>query len=208
MCVCTNCSKRLFAWMMASGANDDYEKAVSDRKKSLFNNLTGNVLEIGPGTGVNLAYYPKDIHWIGIEPNFYMHSYLQTTAENLGLNIDIRTGNAENLNVESNSIDAVVSTIVMCSVKSLANTLQEVLRVLKPGGRYLFIEHVAAPKGTTLRTIQSVARPVWKVLADGCNPDRETWVAIENAGFSNLDYQHFEAPFPIVSPHIMGTATK
>lgn len=205
--ICSNCGKRLFAWMMAKGS-DGYEKVVSQRKRSLFANLHGNVLEIGPGTGPNLTYYPQDIHWIGIEPNPFMHSYLQETAEKLGLNIDIRTGTAERIDAEDNSMDAVVSTLVLCSVPNLATTLKEILRVLKPGGRFLFIEHVAAPSGTLLRRVQSTIRPIWKVLGDGCNPDRETWVALENAGFSNVNYEHFEAPYPIVSPHIIGTATK
>ncbi len=205
--LCSNCGKRLFAWMMAQG-NPKYESAVGDRKQALFANLQGDVLEIGPGTGPNLSYYPHDIQWIGIEPNPYMHPYLQQQAERLGLNIDVRTGNARHLDAENNSMDAVVSTLVLCSVPDLAGTLQEVLRVLKPGGRFLFIEHVAAPRGTWLRRLQSGVKPIWKVLGDGCNPERETWIALENAGFESVNYQHFQAPFPIVSPHIEGVATK
>lgn len=205
--VCSNCCKRLFAWMMAQGS-PEYEKAVGDRKRTLFANLHGDVLEIGPGTGPNLPYYAQDIHWIGIEPNPYMHSYLQKEAERLGLNIDLRCGTAERLEAEDNSMDAVVSTLVLCSVPDLPGTLQEVLRVLKPGGRFLFIEHVAAPRGTWLRRVQSGIRPMWKVLGDGCHPDRETWIGLENAGFESVNYQHFQAPFPIVSPHIVGVATK
>ena len=186
-----------------------YDKVVGDRKRSLFTNLHGNILEIGPGTGVNLAYFPRDIHWIGIEPNPFMHSYLQKEAQSLGLNnIDLRTGNAERMDVEENSMDAVVSTLVLCSVPNLAAILQEVLRVLKPGGRFLFIEHVAATKGTLLRYVQSGIRPIWNVIGDGCNPDRETWVALENAGFANVNYEHFAAPLPIISPHIIGVAIK
>ncbi|MDZ7962354.1 MAG: class I SAM-dependent methyltransferase [Aulosira sp. DedQUE10] len=205
--ICSNCSKRLFAWMMAKGSAE-YEKVVSERKRSLFANLHGNVLEIGPGTGPNLSYYPQDIHWIGIEPNPFMHSYLRKTAEKLGLNIDIRIGTAEKIDAEDNSIDTVVSTLVLCSVPNLATTLREVLRVLKPSGRFLFIEHVAAPRSTFLRRVQSTIRPIWQVLGDGCNPARETWVALEKAGFSSLNCEQFEAPFPIVSPHIIGIATK
>ncbi len=199
--------KSVFAWMMAH-LSAEYEQAVGDRKHSLFATIHGNVLEIGPGTGPNLPYYPKDIHWIGIEPNPYMHPYLQEEAEKLGLNIDIRAGTAERIDAEDNSIDAVVSTLVLCSVPNLSATLQEIIRILKPSGRFVFIEHVAAPKGTFLRRIQSGIKPIWKVIADGCNPDRETWIALENAGFESVNYQHFEAPFPIVSPHIMGIATK
>ena len=199
--------KRVFAWLMAQGS-PGYERAVGERKQALFANIHGDVLEIGPGTGPNLPYYPRDIHWIGIEPNPYMHSYLKKEAERLGLNIDLRSGTAERLDAEDNSIDAVVSTLVLCSVPDLPGTLQEVLRVLKPGGRFLFIEHVAAPQGTLLRKIQSGIKPIWKEIGDGSNPDRETWIALENAGFESVNYQHFEAPVPLVSPHIVGVATK
>ncbi|BAY47745.1 type 11 methyltransferase [Scytonema sp. HK-05] len=207
-CVCANCGKRLFAWLMAQG-DDVYDKFISDRKRSLFANLHGNVLEIDPGTGPNLPYYPKDINLIGIEPNPFMHSYLKKEAQKLGFNnIDLRTSTAEQIDAEDNSIDAVVSTLVLCSVPNLAATLQEVLRVLKPGGSFLFIEHVAAPQGTLLRQVQSTIRPIWKVLADGCHPDRETWIALENAGFKSVNYEHFKVPVPIVSPQIIGVAIR
>lgn len=199
--------KSVFAWMMAH-FSAEYEQAVGERKQALFANIHGDVLEIGPGTGPNLSYYPKDIHWIGIEPNPYMHPYLQKEAEKLGLNIDIRTGTAERIDAEDNSMDAVVSTLVLCSVPNLSATLQEIIRTLKPGGRFLFIEHVAAPQGTLLRKVQSGIKPIWKVVADGCNPDRETWIALENTGFESVNYQHFEAPVPLVSPHVTGIATK
>ncbi len=204
---CGNCGKRLFAWMMAQGSST-YDQAVSDRKRALFANLYGKVLEIGPGTGPNLPYYPKDIDWIGIEPNPYMHSYLRQEAQKLGLNIDLRIGTAEWIDAEDNSIDAVVSTLVLCSVPHLEDTLQAILRVLKPGGRFLFIEHVASPRGTLLRKVQTTVRPIWQILGDGCQPDRETWLALEKAGFASVNYEHFDAPFPIVSPHIIGVATK
>ena len=193
---------------MAHG-NAKYEKNIADRKRTLFAQVQGDVLEIGPGTGPNLSYYPTDIHWIGVEPNPFMHSYLSKEAERLGLDIDLRSGNAQQLDVEDNSMDAVVSTLVLCSVDNLAATLQEVLRVLKPGGRFYFVEHVAAPEGTGLRRIQRWVRPFWKTLGDGCHPDRETWVAIEKAGFEHVSYQHFRADLPpIVSPQIIGIATK
>lgn len=201
--------QRLFAWMMAH-ATVQYEAEVGDRKRALFQEIQGTILEIGPGTGPNLAYYPRNSHWIGIEPNPYMDPYLQQEAARLGLNIDIRRGTAEHLaGICDHSVDAVVSTLVLCSVENLAKTLQEVLRVLKPGGRFFFLEHVAAPPNTWLRRLQHWIRPLWKVLGDGCHPDRETWVALEQAGFERVEYQHFRAPVPaIVSPQIIGVAHK
>lgn len=116
---------------------------------------------------------------------------------------------AEHLEFADNSIDAVVSTLVLCSVEDLEGTLQEILRVLKPGGRFYFLEHVAAPQGTWLRRMQQWIRPVWKKLGDGCRPDRETWVALEQAGFEQVEYQRFSAPVPaIVRPQIIGVAMK
>lgn len=205
--ICASFGKRFFAWMMAQSSGT-YDKIVGERKRSLFANVQGKVLEIGPGTGPNLPYYPKDIQWIGIEPNPHMHSYLQKQAEKLGLTIDLRIGNTEWLDTEDNSIDTVVSTLVLCSVPNIDYTLQAILRVLKPGGCFLFLEHVAAPQGTLLRQLQSTISPIWKVIGDGCHPNRETWIALENAGFTSVTYERFDAQLPIISPHIIGIATK
>ncbi len=200
--------QRLFAWMMAHG-NATYEATVADRKRSLFAELRGNVLEIGPGTGPNLSYYPRDIHWMGIEPNPYMHSYLRQEADRLGMqSIDLLTGTAEHLEIEDNSIDAVVSTLVLCSVKNLPAVLEEIKRVLKPGGRFFFVEHVAAPQATRLRRLQNWIEPLWQILGDGCHPNRETWIALENAGFERVEYEHFRADVPILSPQIIGVAIR
>ncbi len=199
--------KRLLAFMLArcSGRHDRF---LADRKRALLADLKGLILEIGPGTGVNLPYYPPGIRWIGIEPNPFMHPYLRSKAERLGLRIDLRDGTAERLEVEDNSINAVVSTLVLCSVRDVRGTLQEILRVLSPGGRFLFIEHVAAPSGTWLRRVQRWVRPISKALADGCCPDRETWLMLERSGFEHVEYEPFRLPLPIVSPHIAGVATK
>jgi ubiquinone/menaquinone biosynthesis C-methylase UbiE len=182
---------------------------MAELKRSLLGNLQGRVLEIGPGSGLNLSYYPKDIHWIGVELNPFTQTYLQQEAQELGLkSIDVRTGSAEQLAVEDNSIDAVVSTYVLCAVNDLERALQEILRVLKPGGHFLFIEHVAAKEGTWTRWLQGCVKPIWKILFDGCHPDRETGWALENAGFKHVYYQHFQIAIPVVSPHIAGIAIK
>ena len=200
-------SKRVFAWMLARG-NQKYERAVAARKRSLLGDLAGTVVEIGPGAGVNLAYYPSGIRWIGMEPNPFLHPYLRKEAAKHSLEVEIRQGVAERLDAEDNSVDAVVSTLVLCSVPDVGTALREILRVLKPGGRFVFIEHVAAPRGTWLRRLQGWFRPVSKVFADGCHPDRETWTAIESASFTAVTLEHFRAPALLVRPHIAGVATK
>lgn len=198
---------RVHALFMANGT-ERYEQIVAQRKRALFSDLHGTVLEIGPGAGPNLRYYPADATWIGVEPNLHMHPYLRQEAERLGRSITIETGTADRLPAPDSSVDAVVSTLVLCSVPDQAATLAEIRRVLKPGGRFLFIEHVAAPPGTRLRRVQGLIRPLWSAFADGCHPDRDTGAALDAAGFKRVRYQPFTIPAPIIGPHIMGVATK
>ncbi|MDZ8107042.1 MAG: class I SAM-dependent methyltransferase [Nostoc sp. DedQUE12a] len=202
-----NFGKSFVGWMMAKRSSI-YHKELGDRKRSLFANLEGKVLEISPRDGSNLRYYPPNIHLIGMEPDLQMHSYLRKQAKELGLNIDIRFGNAEWLDIEDNSVDTVVTTLLLCSVPNINYTLQAILRVLKPGGRFLFIEHIAAPQGSLLRKMQNTISPVWKTLTDNCYPNREIDIALEKAGFTSINYEYFQVRLPIVSPHIIGIATK
>lgn|SRR5574337_223966 len=199
--------KRVFAWMLAKG-NARYERAMADRKRALLGQISGTVVEIGPGAGVNLGYYAPGVRWIGVEPNPYFQPYLQRKAEKLGLRVELRGGTAERLGLEDSSADAVVSTLVLCSVEDLEAALREISRVLKPGGHFVFIEHVAAPRGTWLRQLQRTWRPLARIFADGCHPDRETCTAIESAGFAEVKLDRFRAPLPLVSPHIAGVAVK
>ena len=199
--------KRVHAWLLARcGAR--YERLVAERKRALFANLSGDILEIGPGAGPNLVYYPSGCRWIGVEPNLFMHPYLRQAAVRAGVAIDIRTIIAEKLPAENHSMDAVVSTLVLCSVRDLETVLREIRRVLKPGGRFVFLEHVAAPAGTRLRRVQRLICPVWKRVADGCHPDRETGPAIERAGFARVQYDSFRLPLGPVSTQIAGWAIK
>jgi ubiquinone/menaquinone biosynthesis C-methylase UbiE len=203
----TSGRQRLFAWALAH-LSGIYEKKLADTKRTLFSDISGTIIEIGPGTGVNLSYFSHNIRWIGIEPNPFMDKYLWQRAKELGLQVEIRRGIAEDLPAADSSADAVVSTLVLCSVSDVAKALSEILRVLKPGGRLVFVEHVAAPRGTWLRRFQTWVKPAWKRLGDGCHPDRETWVALERAGFAQLEYAHFRVSIPLVSPQIAGIAVK
>jgi ubiquinone/menaquinone biosynthesis C-methylase UbiE len=199
--------QRLFAVLMAH-ADGRQHALYGDRKRALFAGLRGVVLEIGPGSGVNLAYYPESIRWIGVEPNVHMHRYIRQNAAEQGLEVELHAASAENLALAEASVDAAVSTLVLCSVPDVAAVLAEVRRVLKPGGRFYFIEHVAAPPGTLLRRVQQAVRPLWQRLADGCRPDQETGYLLRQAGFSDVQYDAFRlspAHGPI-TPHIIGVA--
>lgn len=197
--------QRLFAWMHQQ-ESEGYDRFIEPYKRGLFANLSGTVLEIGAGTGENFPYYPAGLRWIGVEPNVYMHPHLLERAKTHGIQGELRTGVAEKLPVEDGSVDAVVSTLVLCSVGDQDGVLREILRVLRPGERFLFIEHVVGEGG--LRTTQKLIKPVWRAVADGCELDRDTAAAVRRAGFSSVEIQAFAAPIWPASPHIAGVATK
>jgi SAM-dependent methyltransferase len=197
--------KRAQAWLL-SRTNRRYEAMVAEEKRGLLTALAGTVLEIGPGGGNNLAFLQRGVRWIGVEPNPFFHERLRARGERLGIDVDVRAATAEALPAADHSVDAVISSLVLCSVRDPAAALHEVRRVLRPGGRFVFVEHVAAPHGTALHAAQRALRPVWGALSDGCHPDRDTGRLIEAAGFADVDLRRFRLPVPIMRPHIAGVA--
>lgn len=200
---------RLFAWLLAQGEPAD-RRIYGPHKRRLLSALRGTVVEIGPGAGVNLPYLDASVRWVGVEPNVHFHEGLRQRAAEAGVEAEVVGGRAERLPLPDASADAVVSTLVLCSVADLAGALAEVQRVLRPGGAFVFVEHVAAPEGTALRRVQRLLRRPWGLLADGCRSDRETGRAIEAAGFEEVRIERFRArlPIPLIRPHVLGTARK
>jgi len=185
-----------------------------EKKKELFSKLSGQVLEIGPGTGVNLIFYPKEINWVGIEPNKAMHPYLQEKAKNHGIDVELFEGITKEFGIKDNFFDFVVCTLVLCSVSSVSDLLREIQRVLKPGGKFLFLEHVVDNKNSFRRLVQKVLPfTPWLYFSDGCHPGRDTAKYIQKAGFNNIKYQSYlqERKGVIIwvnKPHIYGYAIK
>ncbi|MFP3947863.1 MAG: class I SAM-dependent methyltransferase [Longimicrobiales bacterium] len=203
----TDLHRKGFAWLM-SCLSGSYERLVSDRKEELLEQLEGTVLEIGPGTGPNLRYLSSGARWIGVEPNPYMDSYLENEAEVRHRRVHLVRGIAESLPLADDSVDVALSTLVLCSVEGPRRALREIHRVLKPGGRFVFVEHHGAEEGSWLRRIQRWIRPAWRWAADGCRPDRDTDELIESAGFARLEMERFKLSLPVVSPHVAGVAWK
>jgi SAM-dependent methyltransferase len=197
--------RRLFAWLTAKGSAQ-HGRLLDARKRRLLGGLRGYVLEIGPGGGANLRYLADDVYWIGVEPNRFFLPYLEREAKRLGRFVELRSGTAERLPLPDRSVDAVVSSLVLCSVDDVPAALAEVRRVLRPGGRFVFLEHVGAEPGSRLRSVQSAVRPLWSALAAGCEPDRDLEAAIRSAGFASVRCEAFRLPLPLVGPHIAGVA--
>ncbi|QFU93017.1 class I SAM-dependent methyltransferase [Amycolatopsis sp. YIM 10] len=174
------------------------------QRRKLLADLTGTVLEIGPGAGANTAHFGRDVRWLGLEPNPYLHERLREKARG-----QVIGGAAESIPLADHSVDAVVGTIVLCSVYDQSRVLAEIVRVLRPGGRYVFLEHVAAPDGTWSRWAQKTVAPVSRWLDGGCDPARETGRAIDAAGFDRVETEEFllHGPFGVKIPHLTGWAS-
>jgi ubiquinone/menaquinone biosynthesis C-methylase UbiE len=198
---------RFLAWFMARGG-ETYTSFMEGRKKNLLSGLSGTLVEIGSGTGPNLQYLPDHLSIVGMEPNPFMHKHFLQEARNRGGSAHLIQGLAQDLPFADETVDVVLSTLVLCSVPDLQQVFAEVLRVLKPGGKFLFLEHVAAGENTRLRQIQEILQPLWAWVGDGCQLNRSTGAEIEKAGFRKVQIEQFLAPLPLVSPHIVGVAEK
>ena len=203
---------RLFAWSL-SRADASQQRLYGAHKSKLFAELATRddapvIVEIGAGAGPNAAHLPPGAHWMVVEPNVHFHPHLRRAATAHKLELTILDGTAERLQLEEACADVVLSTLVLCSVDDVPGALAEIYRVLKPGGQFLFIEHVGAPRGTWLRRVQRAVRRPWGWVADGCRPDQDTEAAIRGAGFSSVELAAFRVPMSLASPHIRGVAMR
>lgn len=146
--------------------------------------VSGDVLEIGLGTGANLRHYTEQVRSLAaVEPSLGMAARAERHAKEAGLNLRLTHHSGEQLPFEDAGFDAVVITLVLCTVEDVRAVLSEVLRVLRPGGKLHFLEHVASPDPRT-RKWQDRLNGIWKVLGCGCNLNRDTERAIRSAGFA------------------------
>ena len=167
----------------------------------------GRVLEIGAGSGANLSYYAADVELTVADANIHMLRRLRAKAEAANVKVDVHHVDAEDLPFDDESFDAVVATLMLCSVDDPARTLAEAWRVLVPGGEIRFVEHVKSlDRGWAF--FQNATAFPWKHLAAGCHPNRDTLQAIVDVGFDLEDADHFLfGPYP-VRPHVVGAARK
>ncbi len=179
---------------------------------SLLKDIHGQVLEIGAGTGANVEFYPKtNIQLTLSEPDKNMRKQLTTKILNNELHyIAVSDSPAEDIQSEDETFDFVVASLVCCSVKNLEAALSEIKRVLKIGGCLIFMEHVAANKGSSRRRWQNWLNPFWRKLAGNCHLNRETEQAILDAGFKlqSIKRESMRKAMPLVRPTIRGVAIK
>ncbi|WP_455378245.1 class I SAM-dependent methyltransferase [Petrachloros mirabilis] len=161
------------------------EKAyLKDWRRELLEHAHSDVLEIGAGTGANIEHYPDRVSRLVLtEPDQHMRRIMEKKLSGMGLdNVQVSDGTAEQIPAEDASFDCVVAFGVCCCVTNLESTLEEIKRVLKTGGYFIFLEHVAAAEGTPTRRWQNRVNPIWRFIG-GCHLKRETEEAIIRAGF-------------------------
>ncbi|MGW9684575.1 class I SAM-dependent methyltransferase [Flagellimonas sp. 2504JD1-5] len=179
-------------------------------KRTLFKNHPKTVVEIGPGAGANMRYLKKGTRLIAVEPNIHMHKNLKKSAQKYGIDLEIKTIVGESIDLPDNSIDFVICTLVMCTVSDPVKCIEQIKRILKPSGVFVFIEHVKAKKNTVLELIQNLTHQPWHWFFEGCNTNRDTKSLLESAGFSSLILEEYNSysPFVPIIPQIRGWAIK
>ena len=164
---------------------------VAKQRRELLSTVDGEVLEIGFGTGLNLAYYPEHVHKITVvDPNSGMQRQARRRIDQSGIEVDQRLLSSEELPFDNQVFDCVVSTFTLCSIENVERALSEVYRVLKPGGRFLFLEHGLSPDA---KVQQWPRRLNWlqRRLGDNCRLDRNVQALVRTEPFENVSLDEF-----------------
>jgi len=200
--------ERAFARLYDRVLRPSEEAGLADRRHALLAGATGATLELGAGTGLNLTHYPDAVTELVLtEPGEYMARRLWETVAASGREAEVISAPADQLPFPDDRFDTVVCTLVLCTVSAPAAVLDEVGRVLRPGGRFLFLEHVRAEEPGAARW-QDRLEPVQRFLGDGCRPNRDTLGAIEASPLTVESIEHGRLPkaAPHIRPMIVGAA--
>ena len=190
---------RWFAATYDALSRSGERRTLGKMRRELLHDLHGEVIEIGAGTGANFEHYAPDARVIALEPDPFMLKRAQRRLAVLKLpNIDLRLAPAEHLPFDAASFDAAVATLVLCTVGDAGQSLAELRRVLRPGAKLVFIEHVRA-RGLGGR-MQDIIQPAWTWFGAGCHPNRRTEASIRTAGFEieQITRGRMNAVLPII----------
>jgi SAM-dependent methyltransferase len=200
-------SHRVFA-ALYDPVTRPFESRIAEHREYLTDDVTGDVLDLGAGTGANLPYLREtDASLHAVEPDPHMLKRARDRAEELNVDIELRPDRAESLSYDDDSFDYVVAGLVFCTIGDVEGALDEVARVLRPGGEFRFLEHVGDDGFG--RRLQETVNPLWKRCAGGCNLDRDT---AERFGareeFETVEAEAFRDGMMIVNPLVRGRLRK
>jgi ubiquinone/menaquinone biosynthesis C-methylase UbiE len=162
-------------------------------RQQLLSGAYGDVLEIGAGSGLNLPHYPAAVRGITtVDPNVGMNKRLRRRIEAINIPVDQRVASGEQLPFDAATFDCVVTTMTLCSIPDVPRALAEVFRVLKPGGRYLFMEHGLSPD-RRVQTWQRRLNWLQRLVAGGCRLDLDVRATIHTQPFASIEIENFYA---------------
>ncbi len=188
------------------------EPEVGPHREELLAGLSGRVIEVGAGDGMNFAHYPAEVsEVVAVEPEPRLRAAAVRQSHAVALPIQVVDGVAESLPFADSSFDAAVASLVLCSVSDQRQALAELFRVLRPAGELRFYEHVRSRR-LWLTRVQQATDVVWPFFAGGCHTSRDTVAAVEEAGFELERVRRFRFPptrlVTPCSPHVLGAARK
>lgn len=190
-------------------AEQAQQRGAVDHRQRLVAGLSGRVVEIGAGHGLNFAYYPASVSQVfAVEPDDTLRAHAERAAAQAPIPVTVLAGQGDQLPLDTDLCDGAVFSLVLCSVPNQRSALLEVSRVLRPGGQLRFYEHVRSESAWFAR-LEDAATPLWSRLAGGCHPNRDTLTAIDQAGFVIDEVERFGfSPQPLLprSAHVLGRA--
>jgi SAM-dependent methyltransferase len=201
---------RGFAAIYDRGLKATEEAGLREIRREVLARASGRTIDIGAGTGVNIELFPEGVTELVLaEPDPHMGRQLRPKLSASGVEAELVEAPAELLPFEASSFDTAVFTLVLCTVPDPAAALSEAARVLKPGGRLLFVEHVRSGDPGLAKWQDRLEKP-WRFLADGCHCNRDTVAAIEASPFTldRVDRGQLPKAAPIVRPLARGVAIR
>jgi len=172
------------------------DKAALARRSKLVPGADGIVLEIGIGSGLNLAFYsPAVRHLYAVDPSPELLAMTRKKVERMTFPVDLRCDSAERLSLDGRSVDTIVMTWALCTIPDPARALREMRRVLKTQGRMIFIEHGLSPD-SGVRAWQNGLNPIWRRVAGGCNLNRKIDELLISSGFNIVELRTAYLPGP------------
>src|SRR5438309_8828965 len=199
---------RLIERAMRSGE----KHGQAEHRQRLLAGLSGRVVEVGAGSGINFAHYPSSVtEVVAVEPEDYLRGQAERAAAAAPVRVSVVNGVASALPLEDSSCDAGVACLVLCSVPDQERALAELARVIRPGGELRFYEHVVSKRPFESRMQRLADATFWPRIAGGCHLSRDTAPVIERAGFHIESCDRFPfSPAKLIppDPHILGIARR
>lgn len=197
---------RFWPWFYDRLCAFEERRGLLERRRQLVGSLTGSVLEVGAGTGLNFPHYPAGTTVFAFEPDDLMLERALPRVAEAEAEIVVFRASASQLPVGEHRFDHVVMCMCLCSIKQAEAAIAEAHRVLKPSGELHFLEHIRDPSGGKRARMQDRVNPMWRKISGGCNCNRPTLDWIADAGFTVTGAEHYEQGPPHVRPHVIGRA--